>query len=283
MTSDHRSYKYVKAEILEWSQAATGGDVVTFLLEYPRWIHPQMMAHRMAARNAQSSRAVPTPKLLKWLDDNGPVKPMRWGSNKPGMVAGEDLQGYAAMQCNHQWMESYRAARNAVLFMTHAGCHKQTVNRLLEPFTTIKVVWTVQQEWLDHFFGLRLEHDAQPEIQALAQEMCRAMAEFSAAGAIQTLNERQWHLPFVTDAEVTTYTTDDDLLMLRKASAARCARASYLNFDGDRCLQKDVELYDRLAADKHFSPLEHVVRPRSGEWGIYDGWCSQRYYEEITR
>ena len=281
--SDHRTYKFVNAEVLEWSEAATGDDVVTFLLEYPRWIHPQMMAHRMAARNAQSSRAVPTSKLIKWLDENGPVKPIAWGSNKPGMVAGEPLLGYAAMQCSHRWRLAYEAARNAVLFMTHAGCHKQVANRLLEPFTTIKVVLTMQSHWIDHFLGLRLEHDAQPEIQALAQEMCRAMGEFSTAGGIQTLNESDWHLPFVTDTEREMYKTEEDLLMLRKASAARCARASYLNFDGDRCLQKDVELYDRLSKDKHYSPLEHVVRPRSGEWGIFDGWCSQRYYEEITR
>ena len=60
-------------------------------------------------------------------------------------------------------------------------------------------------------------------------------------------------------------------------SAARCARVSYLNFSGDSDPEKDIRLADRLLKAEHMSPFEHQVKPRSGQYGIYDGWQSYRW------
>ena len=45
-----------------------------------------------------------------------------------------------------------------------------------------------------------------------------------------------------------------------KISTARCARLSYMTFDGEIDYEKDIELHDRLLADGHASPFEHVSR-----------------------
>ena len=266
--SNHRSYRYCTAEVVAWSQAPYGDDVLTFRLEYPRFIHSQMMAHRMAARNAQSSRAVPVQKIIDKVRDDG-VMPIHFGANQPGMVAEQELDAVARIKAKAVWLTAMVEAANSAEKLVALGVHKQVANRLLEPFTTITVLMTLQQKWLDHFLGLRLAHDAQPEIQALAGEMARAVGS-AEPRKCQMFN---WHLPFITAEEWRENGTD----RLRKMSAARCARVSYLNFGGDADPEKDLRLADRLLADQHMSPFEHQVKPRSGEYGIYDGWQSYRW------
>jgi hypothetical protein len=45
-----------------------------------------------------------------------------------------------------------------------------------------------------------------------------------------------------------------------KIAIARCARVSYLNFEGKDDYNADLKLYDRLKKMQHFSPFEHVAR-----------------------
>lgn len=268
MTCSHTTYRYCTAEVVAWSQAPYGEDVLTFKLEYPRFIHAQMMAHRMAARNAQSSRAVPVQKIIDFVRDDG-VLPIRFGANQPGMVADQDVDQVTGIKAKAAWIKAMCQAADSAEKLVELGVHKQVANRLLEPFTTITVLMTLQRQWLDHFLNLRLSHDAQPEIQALAAEMARAVGSASPSKC-QMFN---WHLPFITDEEWRENGTD----RLRKMSAARCARVSYLNFGGEADAEKDLRLADRLLADEHMSPFEHQVKPRSGEYGIYDGWQSYRW------
>ena len=68
-----------------------------------------------------------------------------------------------------EWKIAALSAAQYASNMVGWGCHKQTVNRLLEPFSHINVVVTAT-EW-DNFFGLRLHKDAQPEMRELAIKM----------------------------------------------------------------------------------------------------------------
>ena len=43
-------------------------------------------------------------------------------------------------------------------------------------------------------------------------------------------------------------------------STARCARLSYMTFDGKIDYEKDIKLHDDLLKSKHFSPFEHVAK-----------------------
>jgi thymidylate synthase ThyX len=169
--------------------------------------------------------------------------------------------------------------------MSEAGYHKQVANRILEPFQFISVIVTTT-EW-DNFFQLRDHEDAQPEIRELAIQMKQALA----ASTPKRLNYGEWHLPYVSQEERRYYATDS----LRKLSAARCARVSYLTHDGrEPNPEEDFKLFDRLVGSVplHASPIEHQATPDHYEatgfftnpsgfahpelWGNFKTWVQHR-------
>ena len=270
-TDNKNEYHFTEASVVADSiGACPDSRVVTFILTYPRFIHGQMMTHRMAARNAQSSRAVPVAKMIRQALYN-PVYPVAFLANQRGMVAGDEVRRPdVAMR---EWVRGSRSAAHVAEALAAEGVHKQHVNRILEPYLTITSVFTFEIKWLTHFFGLRMAHDAQPEIQSLAQKMFAAVSDSRPA----VLAEGQWHTPLMTPKE--SYTGDK--VDVARCSAARCARASYLNFGGTRDTVKDLELYDMLVADGHMSPLEHALTPApKGTYGVFEHWESLRFHNE---
>jgi thymidylate synthase ThyX len=182
-----------------------------------------------------------------------PVMPIEFGSNKPGMQAGEPLKGDELYAAETVWRNaSWSAARYAENLIT-LGVHKQIANRITEPFVQISSVIT-STEW-DNFFKLRIHPAAQPEIHALAIAMKEAMD----ASTPEILAVGDWHLPYILEDE-----QEYELSYLRKWSAARCARVSYDNHDGTTCDHvKDEVLADDLADSEpgHWSPFEHQATP----------------------
>lgn len=172
------------------------------------------------------------------------------------------------------WMQAARDAASVAQVMADVGLHKQVANRILEPYQYMHVIVTAT-EW-ENFFELRNHPDAQPEIHALAKVMHFALAE---SRPVQR-QENEWHLPYVTRAERVAFNNDLDLLL--KLSAARCARVSYLTHDGQTpSVEKDVALYDRLVGSKplHASPIEHQATPlpEADMWsGNFRGWLQNR-------
>jgi len=261
-------YDHVSAEVIADSvNEKLSSRVTTFLLRYPRFIHPQMMSHRMCARNAQSSRAVPVQRMIHQVLTD-PVVPIHFLSNQRGMVAGTEVT--SPETARREWIRASRSAASSAQSLVDANVHKQHANRILEPFLTISAVFTFNGPWMDHFYGLRLAHDAQPEIQNLAQKMKQAQA----ASRPAVKKKDDWHLPFLLPNELFHIPKDEQ----PRCSAARCARASYLNFFGNRDAESDLQLFRRLEQDKHASPMEHVVTPVEGRYGVFDGWQSVRYH-----
>lgn len=92
-----------KVRIIEDSLNPYNGTRLTTLqLKYPRFIHSEVMTHRMFSRNASSSRAIPVSKILKdvWKD---PATPIHWGSNQPGMKARTELTGFKKWLAIKTW------------------------------------------------------------------------------------------------------------------------------------------------------------------------------------
>ena len=58
--------KKIEAKIIADSTIRQGHRITTFLLTYPRFIHSELMTHRMFSRNSASSRAISLKKCLKW-------------------------------------------------------------------------------------------------------------------------------------------------------------------------------------------------------------------------
>lgn len=254
----------ISAKIIADSISDAGDRITTVQLKYPRFIHGELMTHRLFSRNASSSRAIPVQKLIDQVSTD-PAMPIHWGKNQRGMQANEEVE--YPQQIKARWLSASRGAVNHAKGLMHLDVHKQIVNRILEPFQFMHTLVTAT-EW-ENFFALRIHKDAQPEINELASCMFDAMGESEPYNMLDG-----WHLPYISEEDLEA---DVDDMTLVKASAARCARVSYLNHDQSKpSIEKDLELYNMLAVRPfddgkghvlgdddpvHLSPLEHQAKP----------------------
>lgn len=232
-----------------------GGTRITSVqVKYPRFILPQLNTHRVFSRSTASSRAVPTAKLIEMVRNN-PVIPIHWGQNQAGMVAESEMDELKIKAAEHIWLGAAREAVDRAEAMAGMGVHKQVVNRILEPFMWAETIITAT-EW-DNFFKLRIADDAQPEIQALAKAIKKAMDE-------SVPKQRVFHVPYLREDELdnTRWTYSQKA----KISAARCARVSYLNHNKQKpSVEEDFKLAERLIEAGHMSPFDHQAKFNSVE------------------
>src|SRR5215469_2427261 len=239
---------------------------------YPRFIHSEMMTHRVFSRNAASSRAIPIKKMIAAVREE-PAMPIFWGKNQSGMSAREQITDEARRLAEAEWRQALDNALKTAETLSDStiDLHKQLVNRILEPFAWITVIINAT-EW-SNFFTQRCHEDAQPEIQEIAKLL---LAQYRASSTLPVELDG-WHLPLIQPEERSL-----PVEMLKQISVARCARVSYLTHDGKRDPQKDVELYEKLVeggANGHWSPFEHVATPAdtAGEHsGNLRGWIQFR-------
>lgn len=253
-------------------------------------------------KSASSSRAIPITKQIEMLRAN-PAYPVKWASEQSGMQGGDALDTETQTLAQHRWRLMMEESIRVALDLRGLGVHKSLVNRLLEPFSWIRVVQTATA-W-DNFLDLRDHADAQPEFGAVA----RLMREARDASTPVELAVGRWHLPYVAERdreEVTRRLTADDTdlraatwaraphapndvaltceRILAQVSAARCARTSFLtnptvDADGHVTeearidIDKDFTLVERLlgARPRHWSPFEHQATP----------WAANRQSEGI--
>lgn len=253
----------ISATMLAHSVTSSGNaEVATLVLEYPRYIHSELMTHRVFSRNASSSRAIPIEAMIEQVVGNTTM-PM-WTRKQKGMQGKLVTDIRTINDANALWESAARAAISHAQGLEKLGIHKQNANRLLEPFQHIRVIVTAT-EW-ENFLNLRNHEDAQPEIRALAREI---LCELSNSVPME-LGREDWHLPFVITkrtAEGTQYLSQEgDVLTLEQAkmiSASCCAQVSYRKEDAS--LEKAQDIYARLVGSvpRHYSPFEHQCRPIS--------------------
>lgn len=229
---------------------ADGVRITTVEMEYPRFIHAELMTHRVFSRNAASSRAIPAKKVRQQVWDN-PARPLHWGENRRGMQATRQLLGMKRRLARGFWNAASKAACTLHWGMEKVGLHKQVCNRILEPFQTMKVLVT-STEWAN-FLWLRDHTDAQPEIHRLAAELDVAMNNSNPV----TLGYQEWHLPYIT-AEMREELELQDQLAL---SVSCCAQVSYRALD--LSMSKAYRIFESLTSGSrvHASPFEHQASP----------------------
>jgi thymidylate synthase ThyX len=307
----------ITAKILLDSINPVGNRITSWILTYPRFIHAEFMTHRVFSRNASSSRAIPVKKMLEDVKNN-PAMPVFWGKNQSGMQAKEELDNtekYAEVrkdlpygeglliitkkqEAKREWLLARDEMVTRVEKLNEIGLHKQIANRLLEPWMNITVIATATDH--ENFFALRAHADTQPEFQDLAYKML----DIYQLSEPKKLKEGEWHIPFgdnmneqrLVDCDAFAKETDGMALGLgggykdyislfkMKIATARCARVSYLNFEGKDDYNKDIELHDILKESGHWSPFEHCAMALStSEYsGNFKGWKQYRktFYDE---
>jgi thymidylate synthase ThyX len=238
----------ITAKIIKDSISPANDRITTYILEYPRFIHSEMMTHRVFSRNAASSRAIPIKKMIEDVLKNT-AAPVHWGANQKGMQADEEVSEPTKIHAKLIWYHSRDLAIEQVKKLMDLGIHKQVCNRLLEPFVNIRVLLTGTE--FDNFFKLRAHKAAQPEIRELAYKML----ELYNSNTPEYKQFGDWHIPF---SEYMPENSDTSTQL--KIATARAARLSYNSFEGEMDSEKDIRLHDSLLAEGHFSPFEHSAQ-----------------------
>jgi len=254
---------FIKAKIIADSINARGNRLTTVECEYPRFIHSEIMTHRVFSRNAQSSRAVPVGSTLS--ANKRHVIPYIWGKNKAGMSSTEVLTPFKKNLAAFVWNTTAKVCFGASYLLSKVGLHKQWANRMTEWCSNIKVVITAT-EW-ENFFWLRIDPDAaQPEIVELATQIKAAMDKSTP----EALGIGQWHLPYVfvsrgkngeVDVYLDSHSNKLTLVEAQKISASCCAQISYRRLNDTK--EKAIDIFNKLfsGAKPHLSPTEHQGTP----------------------
>lgn len=291
----------ITSQIIADSINPHGCRLTTWVLEYPRFVHAELMTHRVFSKNAASSRAIPIEKMIEAVQTN-PAMPVWWGKNQSGMQAKEELDDNETIRvegplgveyhsargmAKEEWLRARDRAVQSVQALASIGCHKQIANRLLEPWFHIRIILTGTE--YENWFALRAHPDAQPEIQALAYQMLEAYN----ASEPKFLRPGEWHIPFGDQidnnrlhqryvAMLPHHEVHFNALLEGriKVAIARCARISYLNFEGKDDYAADIKLCDRLfgSVPRHLSPTEHVAQCEDHDRFVanFRGWKQYR-------
>jgi thymidylate synthase ThyX len=242
--------------------------ITTVSLTYPRFIHSEFLRHRMLSHSVESSRAVPTEKLIERVA-NEPFIPETFNKRVKGMGVGDALSIGDAALANNIWVIASKEATNNARALLELDVDKSRVNRLLEPFMFVTDLVT-GTDW-DNFFALRDHPGAQLEFQKVARMM---REEFDRHEPIE-LQPGEWHLPLVRlEDEFCEASETKQWEYYAWVSAGRCCRWSY-GVDPVKAMEEDsnisVDRAERLSDSFHMSPFEHQARPWTGQ----ELYCSQ--------
>lgn len=163
--------KKIEAKIVADSISPQGHRITSFILTYPRFIHSELMTHRMFSRNSASSRAIPFEKMVKMVQEDTFI-PIAWQKDHKGMQGteywtdddtvtvdkGDEYERYTKIYSATEhfitkWLEARDLAIAQSYELNRLGVTKQLCNRLLEPFMWHTVLVTATE--FSNFFELR--------------------------------------------------------------------------------------------------------------------------------
>lgn len=294
----------IKATILTDSIERIGNNrITTWQLTYPRFIHSEIMTHRILSKNSASSRAIPFNKMVEQVE-NDPFIPIKWMKEHKGMQGTEFFSDEEVQYAEfiEEWLNArdnaVQSAKELSKGITYSdgidsgdkpskettiGLTKQICNRLLEPFLWHTIICT-GTEW-ENFFALRAHPMAEIHLQDLAYKMLEAYN----ASTPKQLKAGEWHIPFGDNIDFAkihplNYAVKDSITEL-KIATAKCAQVSYMKFGSDD-YEDLIDLHDSLLIRPyegkrgireindpiHASPAEHIAQAMNEEEYRYDSY-----------
>lgn len=279
----------------------TDSRLTTFEWEYPRFIHAEVLTHRVFSKNAGSSRAVPVMSAIE-LASNSMVVP-NFKYNKAGMQPAKHLSEKDMELAIEVWRGCANSCIDAAEELASLKVHKQWANRMLEWFSPIKIVLSGTD--FANFLWLRNDIEAQDELAHLAEQVENLLN--SSKPTVVEIGHA--HVPYVDrtfgDMGVSygrlDHTENGALTMTEacKVSASVCAQMSYRKSDDS--MAKANDMYEKFIRGRriHSSPFEHqaICAPanidmvpkyldsaithfdRQGRWysGNLRGWIQYRH------
>ena len=246
----------IRAAVLAKS-IAKGITITTFLIDFPRFILAELNTHRAVSKNGASSRAIPVAQQIERVKNN-PVVPIHFGLNQAGMSADTEVDENTKNKGVYEWLFNANRSVVGAQILQGMGVHKQVVNRIMEPYSFMRMVVTAT-EW-DNFFWLRLHKDADPHIAELARVMLHAYQQTPAV----VLTEDCWHTPFFAQGFWSPIVENAHGITAQEAiehSMSCCAQTSYRKLD--MSTEKTEAIVERLFNGErcHASPSEHIAKP----------------------
>lgn len=243
----------MRARIIEDSLHSESEIRLTTVLveDFPKGLGLQdERTHRAGAFSVESSRAI-TATNYRARDFYVP----EFLSNRGGMVPGEPVAEQEL--CEQAWLKHIQSARELSVFLEEHGVHKDLCNAGLDFAAPISWVMTLDHHGWQNLLRQRCAKDVRPQIRELN---CQIYEQWIAATP-KTVRPEGLHLPFVEDHEHQGYSYMDLLL----ASAARCARVSTGRHFEQRAILIEAQQGEKLARDRHWSPLEHPCKALSAK------------------
>ncbi len=196
--------KTISATIVADSKNQFGDRITSFILTYPRFIHAELMTHRVFSRNSASSRAIPFDKMVDSVLTD-PFIPIAWQLDHKGMQ-GTEYKDDSAGYTKKAWLSARDAAvEHAQTLNKSLGITKQLANRLLEPFMwhTVLVTSTSYENW----FELRCPKYRTPVSQTIEHQRSRKNLIMNHSNPINldlmdALTEEGWWLLSESGAEI---------------------------------------------------------------------------------
>lgn len=270
----------ITARVIADSLNRSGNRLTSLVITLPRIVLAEFNTHRAISRNSASSRAIPFKKILEQVYKN-PFVPTRFQQEHTGMQGTKYYVGDAEGAIQSEWLSARDTAMLQAKALNQMGVTKQLCNRLLEPFLYHTIIATAT-EW-ENFIALRAHDMAEIHIQDAAYKVLDALNNSTP----KMLEPGEWHVPFGDkidfSKEVFGKTKINDEYNWTQETAikiavARCARVSYMNFEGNDDYAADIRLHDMLKESGHMSPFEHVAKalPASIQSGNFIGFEQYR-------
>lgn len=296
--------KKISSEIIADSVNENGERITSFVLTFPRFILAELNTHRALSRNSASSRAIPFGTMSNEVT-NDPFIPIDWQRNHKGMQGTEYIvDDEEIKEIIEEWIWTANSTvSQATILNSSYDVTKQLCNRMLEPYLWHKAIVTATD--LENFFALRCpeyvlkignekksfrskvdmldyisgfdqlkfeyENVGQGEIHIM--ELAERMWDSMKDSEPSFLKEGEWHIPFGDKLDenrlhevcrASGYVFDKEIAKV-KIATARCARVSYLNFNGKDDYNADIKLHGILSKSGHWSPFEHCARAMTKE------------------
>lgn len=259
------------ARIIADSISSGGGRLTTMEITYPHMCHKDLLRHGRIRRSVLSFRALPPEKLEAMLEDDNCYVPEVFTERIKGMGGGGPLPPAVQEECRRAWLIGKNAAVNLSKYLVSKGVAKEQANTPIQDYCWITEIVTAT-EWTN-FFALRLERkpDGTPMARHEVFKIASMMKEIYDAGQPTLLSPGQWHLPLITDAELSdlcdarrTLGTDElerAVQQCIRVSARRCARVSFDKHTDTEPWEVSLEKAKQLLDYGHLSPFEHQGRP----------------------
>lgn len=268
----------ISARVIADSLNRSGNRLTSLVIKLPRIVLAEFNTHRAISKNSASSRAIPFDKMVEQVRNN-PFVPTKFQQDHKGMQGTKYFIGDTDEILRSEWLHASEIAVIHAKSLNQMGVTKQLCNRLLEPFMYHTIIATAT-EW-ENFIALRAHDMAEIHIQDAAYKVLDALNNSTP----KMLEPGEWHIPFGDHIDGNkladvyySQQLESPIEAAIKIATARCARVSYMNFEGKDDYAADIRLHDMLKESGHMSPFEHIAQalPASIQSGNFIGFEQYR-------